>query len=157
MACKKDYETRSRTFGITFLYGKRDHAFLMCSKLCIYVLTASLLPIWMLNFFSSLQALFGLPFHRVDLIAGYDPSIFSCILYFQLIWRIVSVLPLTLQMHRSSNNLTDVRPTQLVQSFGCTKIGGSNYLLADNDGNQPKLCPFEGPWRPIAIWYTVLM
>ncbi len=47
-------------------------------------------------FFSSLQALFGLPYHRVDLIAGYDPSIFSCILYFQLIWRIVSVSPLTL-------------------------------------------------------------
>jgi len=60
-------------------------------------------------------------------------------------------------MHRTSNNLTDVRPTQLVQSFGCTKIGGENYLLADNDGNQPKLCPIEGPWSTIAIWYTVLM
>ena len=62
-------------------------------------------------------------------------------------------------MHRTSqlNNLTDVQPTQLVQSFGCTKIGGGNYLLADNDGNQPKLCPIEGPWSTIALWYTMLM
>jgi hypothetical protein len=60
-------------------------------------------------------------------------------------------------MHRTSNNLTDVRPLQLVQSFGCTKIGGENYLLADNDGNQPKRCPIEGSWSSIAIWYTVLM
>ncbi len=54
-------------------------------------------------------------------------------------------------------NRTDVRLTQLVQSFGCTEIGGTNYLLADNDGNQPKPCPVEGPWSTIAIWYTVLM
>ena len=60
-------------------------------------------------------------------------------------------------MHRTSNFLTDFRPTQLVQSFGCTEIGGTNYLLADNDGNQPKPCPIEGPWSTIAIWYTVLM
>jgi hypothetical protein len=56
-----------------------------------------------------------------------------------------------------SNNLTDVRPTQLVQSFGCTTIGGANYLLSDNDGDQPKVCPIEGPWSAIAIWYYVLM
>ena len=60
-------------------------------------------------------------------------------------------------MQRTSNNLTDVRPTQLVQSFGCTTIGGANYLLSDNDGDQPKVCPIEGPWSAIAIWYYVRM
>ena len=44
---KKDYKRRSRTSGVTFLYGKRDRAFLMCSKLWIYILTAFRLSIWM--------------------------------------------------------------------------------------------------------------
>ena len=55
-----------------------------------------------------------------------------------------------------AKKLTDVRPTQL-QSFGCTKIGGENHLFSDNDGNHPKLCPIEGPWSAIAIWYYLLM
>jgi hypothetical protein len=42
-----------------------------------------------------------------------------------------------------------------LQSFGCQKIGGKNYLLADNDGTEPKACPTEGPWDAIAIWSLV--
>ncbi len=42
-----------------------------------------------------------------------------------------------------------------LQSFGCQKVGGKNYLLADNDGTEPNACPTEGKWADIAIWSSV--